>query len=151
MALTDYKVSIIDSKKGTRVIACVVDTSMRNYLLENSIYIISHKTNNKIRITGDKPLSVDLLPDYTLALQRCADDIVKRRTKDSLASTKQIARVKQLVDLLSKRRGSLIDHTLVEGIEKKSGGEVGRLISDLKKIAIADGLWDENLKQPITK
>ena len=150
MALTDFRVSIIDKKQGNRVVVEIVDPIMVTFLEANERLVYSTKTDKPIRLTPNKPIATELLPDVVLLLQRCADELSDdKRGKGQLASPAQITRLRQLAVIIGKRKESVIQ--LPAKIETLSWTQVGRLISDLKAILIKEGLWDETNKCEIEK
>jgi len=149
MALTDFKVSVIEKDTAGRVVITALDPEMITYLKDHSVVVISQETGIPIRITEQKPIATYLLPDVVRALQRCSDDILQGRTRGSLATSDQLTRARQLDSILVERAGNKL--RLPDDCDEWSIGELGRWIRDAKVILINDGLWDDTNKCKIVK
>ncbi len=149
--LTDYVVWNIGKETADRVVVVVTHRKMRQFLLENGRYVVS-KANNLIRVVGaevGKPYDVELLPEITRCLLRCAHELQGNRSQESLATEAQLVRARQLAGILASRIDNSI--TLPDNPDKFTHGQIGRWIRDAKNILIAEGRWDEKLKKEVVK
>lgn len=149
--LTDYTVCNIGKETADRVIVKVTHPDMRQFLLDNDRRIVS-KARNLLRVTGTeegKPYDVELLPEITRCLLRCAYEIKGNRNRESLATEAQLVRARQLAGILASR----IDNSILlpDNPDKFTHGQIGRWIRDAKNILIAEGRWDDDNKREITK
>lgn len=149
--LTDFTVWNIGKETADRVIVKVTHETMQKFLLDNDRYIVS-KASNLIRVVGHtngKPYDVELLPEITRCLLRCAHEIEGGRSVESLATEAQLVRARQLAGILASRTDNSI--MLPDNPDKFTHGQIGRWLRDAKNILIAEGRWDDKLKKEITK
>jgi len=149
MALTDFRVAIIDKAKATRVVVTASDEEMIKYLSDHEVLVFSHETGEPIRITPDKPIAASLLPDVIRAFQRSADVILEGRSMGSLATEEQLHRARMLSTILAKRKDNVM--VLPANADKFTLGQIGRWIHDAKTVLIAEGRWDDEKKEEIIK
>lgn len=156
MALTDIKITIINTqgkKDGGRVSIRYLDSRMRQFILDNRVYVLSRVLHKPIvLLTPERDVTLidtDLIPEITRVVQRCADQINGKRTIQSLATFAQLERMLGLAEILAKRKDNAI--LLPERLWKLKHGESGRWIHDAKTILIDEGMWDEENKCEVPK
>jgi len=156
MALTDIKTSIINAKgkkDGERVAIRYPDPRMRQFILDNRVYVLSRVRHKPIVLLTSKrdatPIDTDLVPEVIRVVQRCADQINGKRTVQSLATFTQLERMLGLAEILAKRKDNAI--LLPAKLWKLKHGEAGRWIHDAKTILIDEGMWDDVNKCEIPK
>lgn len=153
MALTDIKISIINTTDGDRVSIRYLDPMMSAFIIENNVYVLSRVALVPIVLLTESRdvtlVDTDLVPSVIRVVQRCADKINDGRTIASLATFAQLERMLQLAEILDKRTDNAI--FLPAGLWKLTHGQAGIWIADSKTILIKDGRWDDENKVELFK
>lgn len=136
---------------------------LRQYVHDHRVSIILAKSGNVCRLVNltpnDKshdgfvklgcPLDVGDIEQALLMVTRCINDILDCRTMKSLASIKQLERIRGLVAVCEKRKDNLI--SLPDDLIHLNGGAAGRFIDETKAILVRSGLWDLDKNVEIVK
>ena len=163
MALTTVEYTILNKTNGDRVVARFVDSVMRRFLHDNKVEIYLPKTSKFTRLLDltpnskksggfEKsacPIPTDLQSDLTRIIQRCADQILGGRTMESLATFDQLIRLDQFIAICQKQKDNWVSKPA--NFYQLTLGEAGRMIGDIKKKLIKDGMWDELNKCELKK
>lgn len=153
MALTDIKVTIINTTDGNRVSIRYLDPTMVTFIRDNKVYVLSRVIHTPIILLTESRsatlIDTDLVPSVIRVVQRCADKINNGRTIESLGTFAQLERMSQLAGILGNRPDNAI--LLPADLWKLTHGQAGRWIADAKTILIKDGRWDNENKIEIPK
>jgi len=142
------------SRAGRRWVLRINGLELCQFMHDNKVSILSSKTGKVIRLVNRDPSTkarggfvklgcpldiVDVTPAL-LMIARCIDEILDSRTMSSLASIKQLARIRELVAVCEKRKDNLIH--LPADFNLLTGGQAGRFLDETKSILVRAGLWD---------
>jgi hypothetical protein len=151
MALTDLHMPIINNKDkspGQRVVIGMDDLQMRQFFDVNYRYVVSSK-GRRVRVRHYIPYSSRVIEKVIFEVVRAADEIRGGRTKNSLATWKQLERLREYEAVLGKRVDNMFK--LPAALEALTEGQAGRLHQDMEAALVREGMWDSELKCEIPK